>query len=719
MSARERNASALARTSRWLAAAALLAGAAATFGQGTRWTYQGRLDDGGSPADGTYDLQFKLFDAAAGGSQVGVAVDKGDTSVAGGLFAVVLDFGSVFDCGSLWLEIGVRPGVSVGAYTVLSPRQEITSAPHAIFACTAEDLVLPFDGSAAASVPAFKVTNTTTGKAGHFEIANAASGADALTGRTNGSGAALSALNTGSGRAASIETNSSTNSVAALYSKTAGTGWAGIFEITNSSNANDAVWGHTVGVGSAGFFDINNASSPGDALEAFTNGTGDAGVFTVANPASLAESVEAQNNGGGDAVYGNMSGTGRAGYFSITNSANHGVALEARTNAVSGTTIDGIAIKGWATSASGDETYGVWGESAAANGRGVYGKASSSAAGGAAFGGFFESASPLGSAVHAIQSASGASGATAYAVWGSCTSATSGAASAGVRGTNYGTDPIPPDEFPPVRYGVWGEARGYGYGVYGTSIVTAGIGVRGEALSTGVSGIASANTGITYGVYAESDSNAGFGGHFLATRNGGVAIYGRNTSNAGPIIEGWNTSDREFYVDSSGDVFCDGAFTGGGADFAERLPAAEPGTLEPGDVIVFDPRAAEMALSRRPNDPLVVGVYSTKPGFLGGAHDNADDQDAARPAEPPAADPREHLPVALVGIVPVKVSGEGGPIRVGDLLTSSSTPGHAMKAAPIGELGGRPVHEQGTILGKAMENWSGQTGRIKMLVLPR
>ncbi len=101
---------------------------------GTAFTYQGRLTDNGSPANGTYDFEFKLYDAASGGTQVGSTVTQDDVSVSGGLFTVPLDFGNVFNGDALWLEIGVRPGSSTGAYTTLSPRQALTAAPYAFYA---------------------------------------------------------------------------------------------------------------------------------------------------------------------------------------------------------------------------------------------------------------------------------------------------------------------------------------------------------------------------------------------------------------------------------------------------------------------------------------------------------------------------------------------------------------------------------------------------------
>jgi hypothetical protein len=98
---------------------------------GTAFTYQGYLEDLGSPADGFYDLEFKLYDAVTGGGQAGPTVLKDDVSVSAGTFTVKLDFTSVFDGTAYWLDIGVRPGVSTGSFTPLIPRQPLTAVPYA------------------------------------------------------------------------------------------------------------------------------------------------------------------------------------------------------------------------------------------------------------------------------------------------------------------------------------------------------------------------------------------------------------------------------------------------------------------------------------------------------------------------------------------------------------------------------------------------------------
>jgi hypothetical protein len=103
--------------------------------RGTAFTYQGRLVDSGQAADGNYDLQFALLDAASGGNQVGTVLTNASVGVSNGLFVVLLDFGEgAFDGSARWLEIGVRTNGSSGAYTVLSPRQAITAAPYTAYA---------------------------------------------------------------------------------------------------------------------------------------------------------------------------------------------------------------------------------------------------------------------------------------------------------------------------------------------------------------------------------------------------------------------------------------------------------------------------------------------------------------------------------------------------------------------------------------------------------
>src|SRR5262252_7792507 len=80
---------------RWFALAflAVLFWASAVSAQTTSFTYQGKLTDGGTPANGSYDLQFALWDSAAGGTQIGSTQTVSSVSVSGGSFTVTLDYG--------------------------------------------------------------------------------------------------------------------------------------------------------------------------------------------------------------------------------------------------------------------------------------------------------------------------------------------------------------------------------------------------------------------------------------------------------------------------------------------------------------------------------------------------------------------------------------------------------------------------------------------------
>lgn len=120
---------------------ALLLSGRATMAQTTAFTYQGKLTDAGNPANGNYDLQFKLFDALSSGAQQGATITNPMVTASNGIFTVTLDFGAAaFPGANRWLEIGVRPAGSVNPYTVLAPRQAITSTPYAIQALNAAQL---------------------------------------------------------------------------------------------------------------------------------------------------------------------------------------------------------------------------------------------------------------------------------------------------------------------------------------------------------------------------------------------------------------------------------------------------------------------------------------------------------------------------------------------------------------------------------------------------
>lgn len=125
----------------------------AVHAQSTTFTYQGQLNDNGSPANGNFDMQFKLYDAAAAGNQIGSTLTQPSVQATNGAFTAQLDFGAVaFPGGTRFLEVSVRKAGSAGAYMV-QPRTQITSSPYAIRALSAASA----DASAAGTISATSI----------------------------------------------------------------------------------------------------------------------------------------------------------------------------------------------------------------------------------------------------------------------------------------------------------------------------------------------------------------------------------------------------------------------------------------------------------------------------------------------------------------------------------------------------------------------------------
>jgi hypothetical protein len=237
------------------------------------------------------------------------------------------------------------------------------------------------------------------------------------------------------------------------------------------------------------------------------------------------------------------------------------------------------------------------------------------------------------------------------------------------------------------KAGVVGENRGAGAGVYGSS--NTGPGIYGTStINFAVSGYTSSTIRATAGF-----QNAG-SGLVLYLENSGAAGTASDGSGGGDFIRAVNEDgqDVQFRVTTSGTVESDGGYNTPAADFAEMLPAVEG--VEPGDVLVIG-IDGKLHRSTEPYQLSVVGVHSTQPGFVGGK--DMDNTDAGQ------------VPLAIMGVVPVKVSAENGAIRPGDLLVASAIPGHAMHA------GANPAN--GTVIGKALGALTEGTGVIQMLVM--
>ncbi len=122
---------------------------------GTEFTYQGRLIDAETAADGFFDFQFTLYAAAEGDDPIRVdPIELRNVEVIDGYFTVHLDFGEVFNGEQRWLEIGVREGeLKAGKeFEILEPRQEIKPTPYALYAVNSGDGGSDYTGQAPINV---------------------------------------------------------------------------------------------------------------------------------------------------------------------------------------------------------------------------------------------------------------------------------------------------------------------------------------------------------------------------------------------------------------------------------------------------------------------------------------------------------------------------------------------------------------------------------------
>ena len=165
---------------------------------GTVFTYDGKLQYGGSPvADGLYDFQFNLSNAPTGGNQVGSTLPKTAVPVTNGLFTTTLDFGAVFTGNATWLAISVCSN-GVGNFQNLAPLQELTPAPYAIFAESSSNV----SGTVSAA-QLTSVGNTAFPNLYNFFIGPAGNPANTGGGNTAIGSSALPGISSGSGNTAS------------------------------------------------------------------------------------------------------------------------------------------------------------------------------------------------------------------------------------------------------------------------------------------------------------------------------------------------------------------------------------------------------------------------------------------------------------------------------------------------------------------------------------
>jgi hypothetical protein len=255
----------------------------------------------------------------------------------------------------------------------------------------------------------------------------------------------------------------------------------------------------------------------------------------------------------------------------------------------------------------------------------------------------------------------------------------------------------------------FGTQLGGAVGVIGTS--GSGIGVQGESTSNwGVGGTSQSGAGVVgqstsnNGVEGTT-SNSNMSGVVGVNTAGGNGVYG--TSVSGNAVAGKSQTgnagwfDGPVYVNGNqtvtGTVTVDGDIVlTNAADCAEEFDVTDAAEIEPGTVMVLDQHGAVRS-SCQAYDKKVAGVISGagdyKPGMI------LDKKDASE----------SRMPIALLGKVYCKVDAQYAPVEVGDLLTTSPTPGHAMKADD-------PFKAFGAVIGKALRPLPSGQAMIPVLI---
>ena len=549
------------------------------------------------------------------------------------------------------------------------------------------------------------VDASSTGGSG-IDAATAAQTAAGVIGRNNGAGEAVVGLTTSDIAGAVVGRNDG-----------GGYGVRG-FVATNTSNTGIGVYGQ-VGInnstGRAGRFEnFNKVNTEANILEVESNSNGNipdntlgnASSFLLDNTNSVGAAVRAEvntifGNFGAAGVFGVSSGTGgRAGLFYASNPAGNGAALIALTDG-NGNAITANAGKdGNAMEANVDGA-----------GTAVYGWVPSFGTGRAArFENFNEDNDN--SVVNVKTIGNGAAGnflvdntqGTSPAVMGEVNSIFANFGTAGVYGRSSGTGGYaglfyasnPSGNGPALLALTEGAGNG----------ITANAGGNGDGVEATVDGNGSAIYGWTpnfgtgrAGRFANFNASNGQATVQISSNGTGNTLLINHTGASGNLATFQSAGANVVRINKAGRGFFNGGTQNSGADIAEAFDVeGHISQYETGDILVISTDSDRtVEKSSKPYSNLVAGVYATKPGVLL-TEENID------------TDISDKVPMGVIGVIPTKVCQEGGAIKRGDLLVTSSIPGVAMKA-DINKL------KVGQVLGKALQSYDGNDiGKINVLV---
>jgi hypothetical protein len=245
--------------------------------------------------------------------------------------------------------------------------------------------------------------------------------------------------------------------------------------------------------------------------------------------------------------------------------------------------------------------------------------------------------------------------------------------------------------------GIKGTSLHY-LGVYGTGAIAGVSGVSSELKGVGVKGQSDHWMGVygeskSYqGVHGESKENAGVVGHTIA----GWGVYGVSDNGVGVYGEGPIAGHFKGDVEVTGDIKLINA------DCAEDFDILEE-NVGPGTVMVLTENGS-LRPSNQEYDKKVVGIVSGSRGYK-----PAIILDRQKESKDRNGNGKDRLPIALIGKVYCRVDARNASIEIGDLLTTSSTMGSAMKAVD-------PKRAFGAVIGKALSPIRDGQGLIPILV---
>lgn len=566
---------------------------------GTAFTYQGRLDEGGQPANGYYDMTFWLYAGPIGGSVLASNI-VADVPVNDGLFTRSVDFGAIHFTGEeRWLAITVATNTS-SAFVLLQPRSRLAPAPHAIYATTAGT-----------------VTNGAI-RVSQLGTTGAAPGSGQVLGYN---GSSLAWLPPG--------------------------GVMSVWTLNGSSAYYNA---GRVGVGT---------DTPGQLLQL--------GDVEIQGSQGLIRLASRSTNGAYSRTWdvgvpegGNSDGDGRN-YSFVIDDISLGTTPELIVRYGSGNVGIGktspqapLDVNGPILSGEGNTLSGVWATVAGGKGNIASGNAATVSGG----------RGNTASGSHSM-------------VPGGLFNASSGFASFAA---GYGAQALHSGSF------VWADSEEDEFGIpvpfestdAKQFCVRASGGVRFETQFLQVSG-----TG---------DERAYLGGD----GGGGDVQLGSMNAGVNNVVL-YNVGNNTYMNLGARDVSCRVLTIYGGADLAEPFPVKEE-KIEKGSVLIIDDEhPGRLKRSVKAYDTRVAGIVSGANGINPGI---ALKQEGV-------LDQGEN--VALTGRVYVQADASFGAIKPGDLLTTSDTPGHAMKVTDH-------TRAQGAVLGKAMSALSEGTGLVLVLV---